>query len=546
MKSFLLGCFLSLTSACLSAQNWAPIQGGYVYYYTDSIAIENITLGFDHVPIGFAGVGLDRITTLEVEQQIDSNGIRQFTVQPYISPCDSCTIPTLITMQKPAWNGLYPTICQQVNGQYQFIVHEDTLHWATNPLLTPANLNPNYLISIGSKTVNSVFSIFSTGLDSTVCIQINTSNNLPLYKFYLAKDYGVYKVEQFDSLSTLLIAQFFLVGRQETASFTADGLHSLKYREIFDFQVGDQFYYLFEDGNRGGWPASEVHYRLKILERHDQSADTLRYVAERYLYRMYDYYFLRGRFSSAIDTIDLVYTNNRQEQYNQYSHELKPSSKNYIHNYSTTPYLACNDFVFGATSGAKYIGYNMGFTINPATLPFYSMYPYYSNFINTAPDTYQIDTAVWYTFTGLSPHREAYLYVAGLGCTSYFYSISYSQTEQRLIGYIKGTDTVGIPPPIFLSSKKIAPLSNNNIPQLQIAPNPIQKQLQFHYQIQSPQGEITLSIINTLGQVLQQQTIIEQQEEHYTFALDHLIKGAYWLQVRRGQQVLTTKPFIKY
>lgn len=557
MKTFLFSCLLLLSSAWAQAQNWTPVQGGYVYYYADSnyVLWDVIELGLDHAPMGLSGAGVyqdllyaygaNGVIALEIEQETDSNGVQHFVPQPSIKNCDTCLIPTLVNNQQAPLSALYPSITLQSNGHYQLVLYEDTIHLAAAPSTTPASLNQQYLVTIQQKTVDSVFSIFSTGVDSTVPIQVHSTTNRLLYTIYLSKDYGVYKVEQYDSLGTTIVDRIYLLGRQETVSFAAEGLHSLKYREIFDYQVGDQFYYIFEDGNRSGWPSSEVHYRIKILTRQDRP-DTLRYRVERHLYERYDYYFLRGPFGRITDTFDLVYTNDRQKIYNTYPHNLHASNHSYIHNHNITPYLACKDFLYGATAMAKYVGYNRGFPLTPSSVNNVNanfVYPYYASFINTSPSTYQIDTSVWHTYVGLSPHRESYAYVAGLGRTAYFYSISYSQTEERLIGYIKGTDTVGITPPIIFLNNSSPPISRTPI--LQIIPNPVQQQLQLHYQTQQPQGEITLSIINALGQVLQQKRVTEDYFSLYSLDVTHLPTGNYWLQIQRQQTVVLVKQFTK-
>ncbi len=561
MKILLLLCFLS-AAMLLRGQNWAPVQAGYVYYGSDtSYSLFGIVqLGLDHAPIGYLAASLYQntlyafapkgIQSLEIDGQVDSNGHLDFKVRPFLARCDTCYTPTLHYKEKP-FDGLYPSMAQLANGQYQLIIYTDTFLLAADPSQTsPSTPTQAYQLNVVQFLIDTVITYRdSVTLDSAMYIEVYppAPSNQLLYRLAISKNYGLYRVQYYSPTTSLLTNSWSLLGRQHATNFEAVGWHSLKYREIFDYQVGDQFYYLFEDGNRGGWPSAEVRYRIKVLARDDSSPDTLRYLVQRHLYAMYDYYYLRGPFSRQTDTITLIYTNDREERYNIYPHELHASSRPYVLNQHSgqpiIPYLACNDYVLNSTESLKYVGYNMDFPVRSNIVSNPNYYPYYSVFIHTAPNTYQIDTLVWYTFRGHSPHRESYAYTPGLGCSSYFVSVSYSQTEQRLIGYIKGTDTVGSTPSIiFLNQPKILVPTSVTV---QILPNPVQDYLHLTYQSPTLQGKLQLYIVNALGQVLDTGQVNAQAKGNYSCSVTDLPAGHYWLQIRHQEALLATQAFTK-
>lgn len=105
-----------------------------------------------------------------------------------------------------------------------------------------------------------------------------------------------------------------------------------------------------------------------------------------------------------------------------------------------------------------------------------------------------------------------------------------------LQGYIKGSDTVGITPEIIITGSNT--IKNNKDLILSVLPNPTTDYLNVYYKASKVGQELTFSVIDMEGRVLQTYRTADVSGKTYVVPVHNLVGGMYVLQVRgEGKQI---------
>jgi hypothetical protein len=485
---YILFSLLVFTTLQAQAQDWFPKVDHY-YHYTKSDSFHKLTLkNIPYTPIiareAFSSSSpqhpelwfLDSLLSIQIDTLTDSVGNIHYTPKKLLQVCDTCSSPTVQYRR----TNLYPDITQTSSGQQLIILGLDTFPIPRHPINTSFHDTTKHLRG---------YSLYATpnpndSQDTIVALELEkyTTPNRTFWEVGISKKYGIaYIVDiNHDDIN--------LIGSEGQDSF---GYQSLQYDDIFDFNVGDQFYYNEDQYSAHGiyncgyiW--NTMRFRNKILSKQTIGTDTIQYHVENSIYV--------NRCITRTDTFIHVYTSNPLQPYNARQGYL---SNSYINSSSSSYYLTAREY--SIHSNLKYIGYFFELSVGSYDVAHFTS----SDTINYIP----------VEFGGCSS-----LYKRGLGALSTTHEGFEHSYRTQLIGYIKGTDTVGITPDIVITSLKDTDLPT---PEITIFPNPTHSTLYFSQNISG-----VILVYNNLGQILYQQKLEEATE----IDLTHLPVGQYWIQ----------------
>jgi hypothetical protein len=80
---------------------------------------------------------------------------------------------------------------------------------------------------------------------------------------------------------------------------------------------------------------------------------------------------------------------------------------------------------------------------------------------------------------------------------------------------------------------------------LSLYPNPTSDYLNIYYQNTSSKRDLTFSVVDVMGRVLDSYTTADISEKTYIFPVHNLEVGVYFLEVRQDGELLQTKAFVK-
>lgn len=454
------------------AQDWYPKTNHYYHYTTgDSTTIQTIQLR--HIPPshGMTQYMVDSLLSIQVDTFLDNIGNIHYEPKKLLTVCDTCTTPTVQYRR----TDLYPSLVKTSSGVQLIVLGLDTFPIAAHPANTSFDDTTK---KIRGDTLYS----YARQQDSIVVLQLENYNlpNPTIWEIGLSKKHGIASVK--DTVNN----QITLIGAEGQDSF---GYQSLQFDDIFDFNVGDEFYYFEDRFNAHGtcgfsYIHNQLEYRHRILDRQNIGNDTIVYTVE------VNTHASRCPPDIGIDTFTYVYTSDSTKNYNARQGNLTEGLSQNWH-------TATREFIF--FNHIKYVGYDFGF---PAG--------------NSDPSHFRTNDSINYI---LHYWGEATLYTKGLGATYYNQTGFEHSNRIYLDAYIKGTDTFGIIPNMILSDlEQPAPSS----PIIEIFPNPTNQLLYFSQPISG-----TISIYNQLGQPLLQKEV-EQSSE---IDLSALPSGQYWLQL---------------
>lgn len=505
---------LVLAFSTSQAQDWAPVRGGEVYHYKLDYGTQNnstsvklrhiaatpIVLGQNGITSSWGGLRTTvkpRYITFQFDTFWDSLGNQHYTPKPRLEHCSTC-VQSVEFRPVP----LYPKVTNLASGDYQLILGTDTIEVAENPAQTAFHDTTQHLMTQVNYVGVSNW-VYHPVTDSIVSISVRSDTAPFAFKwfFVLSKNHGITYLE--DSLWNFMD----IVGKEGSNPV---GYQSLQFDDIFDFNVGDQFYYEDDHFSTHGvctnfFPPIYLYniakYRHKILQRQDIGSDTIIYTIERIDYDT------RCSNSLMIDTFTQTYTSHPLHYYN--------AREGYW-----TAYFASTPYSFYLTAkeyfnneDLKYVGYDYGVDT--------STYPRIGAFQTTDSITYNYDR--WGT---------VYLYKKGLGALyaedDYFENYS----KRKLLGYIKGADTVGQTPAILITGVQDVMKQPK---QLSISPNPASSTLSLS---QAISGQVTF--YNHLGQIVYQ-TVVEEVTE---LSVNELPVGSYWVHWQNETATLRQKVLI--
>lgn len=504
---------LVLAFSTSQAQDWAPVRGGEVYHYVTSnpnnpsASIATSFWGLPNSGIinsqnqvscnsGCTIGGKDAIT-IQLDTFTDSIGNIWYTPKPLIKACDTCS-QDLARIEAA---DMFPTIADLTGGGYRILYDGYTFDIPEHPVQTSLN-DPTQQITGGAWWyVSDQWSYHPSVVDSFVYVDvIINANPMYYYEFVFSKTHGLYKIGGPNG-------SIRMYGKEGP---NPAGYQSLQFDAIFDFNVGDQFYYEDDHFSTHGVctnfsPAIYLYniakYRHKILQRQDIGSDTILYMIERIDYDT------RCSHSLLIDTFTQMYTSDPLERYN--AREGYWSASNGC---PSGGLATAKEFFFN--SNLKYVGYDLGLNTFNYTL---------NTFIQDWQNPTHYQPYPWGSF---------YLYQRGLGALYAEDDCFENYSKRKLLGYIKGADTVGQTPAILITGVQDVMKQPK---QLSISPNPASSTLSLS---QAISGQVTF--YNHLGQIVYQ-TVVEEVTE---LSVNELPVGSYWVHWQNETATLRQKVLI--
>lgn len=528
MKQYLIILFLLSIGTYSYAQDWAPVRAGEVYHYTNNYLNTAPSPSFDLLPQNFFISIPNPITNNEefsiaIRDSTLIGGDANYEYRRRFQQCYTCSFLGLSEVYQGTGGYYFPNIVKKGTGGYLIIYNYDTLFLPNNPL-TISSYNQQYNMSVLSTTV--VDSIYGTTQDSTIYIDILANSSNTYYNIGISKNYGIvfFRTPYTDITS---------IGKEGTME---GGYTSLQFEDIYDFNVGDQFYYhkyVYRGSGVSSWgyPTNvlEFWYRWKILNRQDVGADTIHYTIERVYYGQgYPVFQNLG----VADTFNKTYIHSEDSFYTMMNNELR--FRSHYCRTSGCEMLGCKNLFSITGNHMKYIGYDFNLTAQQMG-PLWSIDNYVSIFRENSLNMYEGEF--------ISLHDLSILYHKGLG-SIYKGEWYFESTDIReLLGYIKGTDTVGSTPNITIYTDIKDPLeAEYNIKLLR---NPTSDYLKVHYQNQQTKHKLRFSIMDAMGRILATYEEPDLTDEIYIFPVQNLAKGIYFLEVRQDEILLEAKQFIK-
>lgn len=91
----------------------------------------------------------------------------------------------------------------------------------------------------------------------------------------------------------------------------------------------------------------------------------------------------------------------------------------------------------------------------------------------------------------------------------------------------------------------VLPLGTAPTIKLSLYPNPTSDYLNIYYQNRVQKSDLTFSVVDAMGRVLDTYTTADISEKTYIFPVQDLVAGVYFLEVRQDGDLLETKQFVK-
>lgn len=522
-----------------SAQSWTPVRVGDVYHYAYNYGLglsqlefyvllpnnsfssnpTGILLPSNNPIVNLLQTGVKNSFSVRIDSSYIDGGDTHYGYSKRYVVCDSCPVIALEKIQVGDSASLVPKTIKKANGNYLIIFNNDTIKLAADILST------NFYDALKQRST-TVTSIDSTTLfnwtanpvhDSIVVIEV-VSPIAQNYYFSISKNFGIidFGTSVFSNSSILLIGKEGLV---------SGGRQSLKFGDIFDFNIGDEFYYHnYQYASLGwmplNWPYQHFYcrYRDKVIGKNIISIDSIVYTYERIYYsQLFNNYNL-----FLPTTITKTFTNSDQHPYGFLDGELS----------SPTPFFSerfiSKDFIDG---DKKYLGYDM----NVTDLVGLGNDNYVSIFHDVGSGYYQAAIDQSYDYAILLEKGLGETYHGSWSMDSYLITI--------LQGYIKGADTVGITPEIIITGSNT--VKNNQDAILSVRPNPTTDYLNIYYQTSQIGKQLTFSVLDMQGRVLQTYRTADVSDKTYIVPVYDLVAGMYVLEVRRDGKLLKSEQFVK-
>ena len=494
---------LVLLWACFWAkgqtQDWAPVRAGEIYHYLPDSFYYFYNTEFPNLPntpifrrqylVNYNFTGTPTIetmngVTIQLDTLTDHMGNRWYTPKPIIQVCDTCR--QMLARLEPV--DFYPIVVDLLGGGYRIIYQGDTIEIAEHPLQTAFHDTVQHLQAYPAPTVLSP--LYAPALDSFIDIHVvrDTAPQDILYQFTISKNHGFFVLR--GPTATLMF-----LGKEGLNPF---GYQSPQFDDIFDFDVGDQFFYEDDYFRAMGvcnysYLYNTAEYRLQILQRQDIGTDSIVYTIERIDYQS------RCPNLPIIDTFVQVYTSDPTAPYNAREGYWQPARGH-------LKYFTAKEFF--TNSNLKYVGYDLGLdTLNRDFTVFVRNG-------NNATDYYPDP-----------PWGRFQLYRNGLGAIYDERSDFERFSRKKLLGYIKGTDTIGRTPSILTGVQTLKSEQTT----IELFPNPAHRVLYC-----SPAISGVVTFYNHLGQIVQQQQVDNALE----LDVQELPEGLYWLFWKNDKAIL--------
>ena len=531
MKQYLMILFFLNFWTLVAAQDWAPVREGETYHYRWYPSY-NSSVQYPRVGEPFFSPNLVASLPIEADEfsiRVDGLTIHgvdsQYQYQKRFGICGNCPVLAIEEMLEGDSVSLFPKIIQKVSGGYRIIYNKDTLELTNNLQIIPS-ANPLYYYATTTDWVDIYSNPYSyvpnnsPVYDSVVYIYVDDLMGQSLYLMGISKNNGlIYFLSDY--------VKWGIIGIERSGNNSGVETFGFAFEDIYGFNVGDQFYYhsyTYRGSGVATWPYItnyiQFWYRWKILDRQNIGTDTINYTIERVYYDQ-DYPVFQNL--GIADTFIKVYIHSEDSFYTMTDLELRCDP------YGSTC-VGCKDLFAINGNHMRYIGYDFNLTSQQNGQDDYiSMF--YSNNTN-------------YYEGAITPFEDfATLYQKGLGRVYEGQWSMESADTRELIGYIKGTDTIGSTPNITIYTDTKKALKGEQV--IKLLANPTNDYLKVYYQSKEIKYHLNFSILNRMGQTLVLYEGIEAPDNIYTFPVHDLASGLYFLEIRQDGKLLETQQFVK-
>lgn len=519
------------------AQDWAPIRVGEKYHY-DQGNFSFLAINFPLLPTTNNGVVndfdygvsaiVDSTFSIAVDSALNISGDIYYKYVNRVEPCDTCSNFFVREIEPIDSSYFYPQIIQKSTGGYYLIFVSDTIELADN-IITTSIINPVQQFHTYIDSIHLGTWLLGSCQDSIASITVrSTIAPFPiLYTIDLSKQHGLVRAFRYDIATQNPELLFEMIGKE---GLVQSGYKSLGFQDIYNFNVGNQFYYYnyIFDGTGWTYPTNELEfwYRIKIVNRVDVSLDSIIYTVEKVFYQQ-GYPVLSNL--NVPDTFDITYVHSENNLYTMQQSEIRN-----INGWSSEAVICKDLFIWG---NLKYIGYDFGLTALQTGIPWWQQDNYISLFTNwgTGSSGYE----------GILDESSdmALLYGYGLGLV-YDGQWRFEHTDiTELRGFIKGTTVVGQTPNIILLNQSNLEKADNTT--IKIIENPARHHLHIYYDSEKTGTELNFSVIDMQGRVLQNYITADVSDKTYIVPVYDLTTGIYVLEIRRDGQLLKSEQFIK-
>jgi hypothetical protein len=541
MKQFIILILLLSVFQSISAQEWQPFEVENTYNYQNLSVIgtlpfvsvnENCTGQYPYAP-NYSGINLSLYPVVDLQIWIDSitsnslDSIYHFNKK--IIACDTCSEPAIIVNQPLDYGLFNDYYTKNSQGQYIFIYQGDSLIIDPSMSLNDSILSDytsNLTVKVGQADSSLVLTITNVVVqDSMKLIQYYDVNNILVYEVQISKNYGIQSFKDLASNTN----EINLIGIEKNPI----GILQLNWKRAFDFNPGDVLCYV--DVKRFNVNYAANTSKVEFLNRQDVGNDTIIYTA--IMNVQLEMYGFPSGMSTTIDTVTFIVTkdvvpNLYNNGFSNISRlELRDNELDLDYYQGLTLLgkgLASKDFLLDA-DGRQYKYFSYGYGLE-----------------NSFPGTWQInapnfdvDTTSNVYYFDYTYNRESLkeVYGQGLGLVYRYEDQFEGFTCHSLIGYIKGTDTVGtiLPNQFFLGEKQLLAKNNGNI-NIELYPNPVNKHFTVKVDGVEATENIQFVLSNIYGEIIQ--TSSKQVQESYEFELGDLNTGIYLLQLKNDAGIL--------
>ncbi|MFT5645785.1 MAG: hypothetical protein ACI976_000459 [Aureispira sp.] len=538
MKKYLITLFFLSFWSYSFAQDWAPVRVGETYHYQWYPSYNpSVPWNMQYPRVGESFFPSNLAVSMPIYAddfsiRVDSlitNGLdSQYQYQERFGICEACSVLAISEVFEGDSIGLFPKIIQKASGDYTLIYNKDTLE-LTNNLQVISTTNQAYsaysVASFGN--IYSIFNNINTApvYDSIIYIFVDSNNASysSIYEIGISRNNGLVYFGSKDFT-------WQIIGKEGNGN--ESGFETLEFEDIYGFNVGDQFYYhkyIFESSGSLSWPyptnVLEFWYRWKILNRQNLGTDTIDYTIERVYY---------GQGYPVFSNLGIADTFNKRYIHSEDSLYMMEDQE--VQNWPRYGYdVGCKNLFSASGNHMKYIGYDFNLTAQQNGPMWNWTDDYISAFYGNSANEYEGFLSSIDDFSTL--------YHKGLGRVYDRQTRMDRYDIRELIGYIKGTDTVGSTPNITIYTD-IKDLLKTEC-DIRLLRNPTNDYLKVHYQNEQTKDKLNFSILDVMGRVLASYQEADISNKTYIFPVQDLGTGVYFLEVRQDGELLQTKAFVK-
>jgi hypothetical protein len=355
--------FLILVAFSASSQNWNLVDENKTYFYKhiDSLYITN---------------------TIKIDSTTNSALDSVFHIHTTIKICDTCTVIPSDAVGGVVYHAYSPEI---FGNTPTYNVSSNDYEFSDGTIKQHAALSDSWIfsasLSINATVVDKYETTLFGSLDSVKVIELSSLDTI-----IISKNHGVIRYPDFENAG-----KYFLLGGYHEGQ-NSFGEYLPNMWRIYDFNVGDEFYFNNQSDNGGIWEFHTRHIKIKILEDLSTPTDAA-YRVKFYMTTTSQYGWIEDAYyvysaTNYIDTLQLTLSNACYE--NSYSGFMnQTSSWDYDHTFYNNPFAPSELLSLDYFVGDQYarishhfdieLGYQKKYSlmkINSDSLAYYSTMSY--------------------------------------------------------------------------------------------------------------------------------------------------------------------------